>query len=189
MSDSVLVAELATTVILLLHIQRITTKAGCSLAVFKWQIHSQQWAKEFSLNLSISDQIFILTAKQHKSQWRWHYGATCICICVRVYIAAWETDMFVCLAKPFPECTASRVSEWVCVSVKQMELDSHHWEISIQQCTGSGAKWGGGISSSNEEPITACTLGKKVFSLFLSPPDLSISMNWVCLWVNILLYA
>lgn len=38
-----------------------------------------------------------------------------------------------CLDKPVPGCT---------VSAQQMEFDSHHWEISIPQCTGSGAKWG-----------------------------------------------
>lgn len=73
----------------------------------------------------------------------------CLCMCVRVceHVPASQTDVFICCALVWislcldvllpmflSECLC------VCVSAQQMEFDSHYWEISIPQCTGSGAK-------------------------------------------------
>lgn len=135
----------------------------------------QQWlaVKDFSQNLLIWDKTFhphsqnmLITVEMALSRSVSLYA----CVTVCEYAPASQTGVFVCcslvwislcldvlLPMFLSECVC------VCVSAQQMEVDSHHWEISIPQCTGSGAKWGRGSSSSNEEPITVWMLKKSAF--------------------------
>lgn len=147
----------------------------------------------------------IKLCRPHSENGFYHSGDGILapCVCVRVCVCLWVFScmnngrgrvLCACLDKPAPGCTASTVSKCVCVrvSAQQMEFDSHRWEISIPQCTGSRARLGGGGSSSsgsggsNEESIPVWILEEIKCNPSPSPAPsglaivvLSINVKWV----------
>lgn len=181
MSDSVPVAKLATTVILLLHIQWKMMKAGCLLAVSNdimcahtddSPLKNLAWTCQFKMNISSSQLNCI------KSQWRWHYGTTCVCTYMRVCerIPAWKTDRHVCLPSVCLDKLCLNVLlpvfRSVCVCVCQLS----RWSLILT--TGKSQSHNALGAGPNEEAELAAamrnqsqfvhTYKKKVLSLSLS---------------------